>query len=364
MKAENWLLRLCTASAFSIGTGFIFMPSTANACILDSEGTFLDTSCYIGGAANSAIVDTSLDALGNIVDDIVDADVSPAKIAPPGQAAPFGVFASGQLAHTEHDGFRVSNSFDTFDGPHFDVDEFSAAVSVDFNAAKHFGFDNEHGLNLGLFGGYASADVGVDALGFFDGGEATNRSGMFGGYGLYRHGTTYVLVAASAFLGNTDVDRSGTSGSYDTQGYAVTGSVGRIFSLTDRVRLDLRGGLLGVTFTGDAYTDNSDTDFGKSRLSFGAVKFDPGIYADFQLGNGMVISPYARADIQQRFGYSNTASVEGVESEFDDADLSVALSSGFNLKMTQATTLSSEIRGKWSEDSSTISGKLGLKIAF
>ncbi|CAN7731643.1 hypothetical protein [Mesorhizobium sp. LjNodule214] len=39
---------------------------------------------------------------------------------------------------------------------------------------------------------------------------------MFGGYGLYRHGTSYVLVAASAFLGNTDVDRSGTSGSYDT----------------------------------------------------------------------------------------------------------------------------------------------------
>ena len=46
------------------------------------------------------------------------------------------------------------------------------------------------------------------------------------------------------------------------------------------------------------------------------------------------------------------------------ADFSVALSSGFNLKMSALTTFSSEIRGKWSEDSSTISGKLGLKIAF
>ena len=187
---------------------------------------------------------------------------------------------------------------------------------------------------------------------------------MFGGYGLYRHDTSYALVAASAFLGNTDIDHSDTSGSYGTQGYAVTGSVGHIFTLTDRGRFDLRGGLLGVTFTGDGYTDESGTDFGKSHLSFGAIKFEPGIYADYQLGNGMVISPYARADIQQRFGYSNTASVEGEESEFDDADFSVALYSGFNLKMTASTTLSTEIRGKWSADSSTISGKLGVKIAF
>ena len=130
------------------------------------------------------------------------------------------------------------------------------------------------------------------------------------------------------------------------------------------MRFDLRGGLLGVTFTGDGYTTDFGVEYGRSRLSFGAVKFEPGIFADFPLANGMVISPYARADIQQRFGYSNTASVDGVRSEFDDADFSVALSSGFNLKMTQSTTLSSEIRGKWSEDSSTISGKLGLKIAF
>lgn len=354
MNAKSWPLRLCT-SVFSIGAALVFVPSKANACV--SEG--LDTSCYLGGVANGAIVDTSLDALHNIVDEIVEGDVSPAKAAPPAQSSPFGVFASGQLAHTEHDGFTVSSDFGAFVGRSFDVDEFSAAVSVDFNAAKHFGFDHEHGLNLGLFGGYASADVSVDVSGV---GDATNKSGMFGGYGLYRHGTSYALVAASAFLGNTDVSRN--DGSYDTQGYAVTGSIGRIFNLTDRVRFDLRGGLLGVTFTGDAYTSDFGTEYGKSRLSFGAVKFEPGIYADFQLGNGMVISPYARADLQQRFGYSNTASVDGVESEFDDADFSVALSSGFNLKMTQSTTLSSEIRGKWSEDSSTISGKLGLKIAF
>ena len=373
MKAKNWPLCLFAVNALSIGAALTFMPSQANACIVDggSGGAiFLNENCYLGGAANNAIVETALDALLNVVDNAVEADVGLANGAPQGGSTPFGVFASGQWAHTEHDGYTVSGDFGTGLGPDFDVDEFSAAVSLDFNAAKHFGYDSDHGLNIGLFGGYASADldVGPSTGAFFGSGNAENESGMFGAYGLYRRGTTYALLAASAFLGETDVDNTqgafGSSGSYDTEGYAITGSIGRIFNLTDRVRFDLRGGLLGVDFTGDAYTDSDGANQGRSRLSFGAIKFDPGVYADFQLQNGMVISPYARADLQQRFGYSNTASVFGLESEFDDADFSVALSSGFNLKMSASTTLSSEIRGKWSEDSSTISGKLGLKIAF
>ncbi|MER8520560.1 autotransporter domain-containing protein [Mesorhizobium sp. M0644] len=362
---ESFARRLCAAGIFSFAAALILLPSQASACIIDSEGIFLDTNCYLGGATNSVIVDTSLGALGDVVDSVVEADVGLANGVPLAQSTPFGVFASGQLARTEHDGFSISNSLGVLDGPSFRVDEFSAAISVDFNAAKRFGFGSEHGLNLGLFAGYASAKVDSDAFGFIGEGEATNRSGMFGGYGLIRRGTSYALVAASAFLGNTDIERAArTFGSYDTQGYALTGSIGRIFNLTDRVRLDIRGGLLGVIFTGDGYTDSFDTVYGKSRLSFGAVKFEPGVYADFLLGNGMVISPYARLDIQERFGYSNTASADGRESDFDDADFSAALSSGFNLKMSQSIMLSSEIRGKWSQDSSTVSGKLGVKIAF
>ena len=189
---------------------------------------------------------------------------------------------------------------------------------------------------------------------------------MFGGYGLFRQGFNYALVSAIAFIGESDItnDILGTTGDYDTQGYAVTGSLGHIFVLGERLRFDLRGGLLGVTFTGADYTDSGGNQFGESRISFGAVKFEPGIYADYQLDNGMVISPYARADLQQRFGYNNEASIDTVEMEFDDADFSAAMSGGFNLKMTERATLSSEIRGKWSTDSTTLAGKLGLKIAF
>ncbi|WP_292632808.1 autotransporter outer membrane beta-barrel domain-containing protein [Mesorhizobium sp.] len=65
------------------------------------------------------------------------------------------------------------------------------------------------------------------------------------------------------------------TGSYDTKGYAVTASVGHIFELGERTRFDLRGGLLGVSFRGDPYTDSGGNEFGKSRLSFGAIKFEP-----------------------------------------------------------------------------------------
>lgn len=319
-------------------------------------------------AVNASTVETAIDALYGINDDAIESDLGLANGAQRVQISPtFGVFASGQFAHTEHDGFTISGNGLTGAGPGFDANDFSAAISLDFNAAKHFGFDDRYGLNLGVFAGYASTDVGLGAFqGFANIGDADNRSGMFGGYALFRQGVNYALVSASAFLGETDVSNGvlNTTGNYGTEGYAVTGSVGHIFSLTERVRFDLRGGILGVTFNGDDYTDSGGNQFGESRISFGAFKFEPGIYADFALENGMVLSPYARADFQQRFAYKNTTNIDSREINFDDADFSAAVSGGFNLKMTERTTVSGEVRGKFSADSSTMGGKLGLKVAF
>ena len=77
-----------------------------------------------------------------------------------------------------------------------------------------------------------------------------------------------------------------------------------------------------------------------------------------------MISPYARLDLQQRFGYTNYASIDGQRVNFDDADFSAAVMTGFNLKMSDMATLSGEVRGKFSADSATLGGKLGVKIAF
>jgi len=325
----------------------------------------------VATATNNAIdvaaVNNALETLDGITDDAADYGLGLSKGGMIEMAPNFGVFASGQFAKVEHDGFSVSDGALVGNGPSFDAEDFSAAISVDFNAAKHFGFDDRYGLNIGLFGAYTSTDVDLGGFeSFLSVGNASNEAGMFGAYGLFRQGFNYAQVAATAFIGQTDVANEvlNTTGSYDTEGYAVTASAGHIFMLTDRVRFDLRGGVMGVTFEGGNFTDSGGNAFGKTRLSFGAVKFEPGIYADYQLENGMTISPYARADIQQRFSYDNTTTFGGTEFAFDDADFSAALSTGFNMRMSERATLSAEVKGKWSSDSTSAAGKIGLKVGF
>ena len=143
-------------------------------------------------AVDVSTIETALDALYGINRDAIDADLGLANGAGKVKISPtFGVFASGQLAHTEHDGFTISGGGITGDGPGFDADDFSAAISLDFNAAKHFGFDQEYGLNLGLFAGYASTDVGLDSfLGFDAVGDANNRAACSEATGSSARSTT------------------------------------------------------------------------------------------------------------------------------------------------------------------------------
>ena len=131
---------------------------------------------------------------------------------------------------------------------------------------------------------------------------------MFGGYGLFRSGFNYALVAATAFLGETDLSNGilNTNGSYDTEGYAVTGSVGHIFMLTERCVSICAADCLASSSTATTMPTAKAT-VRRTKISFGAIKFEPGLYMDRQLDNGMVFSPYARAELQQRFGYDNTS---------------------------------------------------------
>ncbi|BCH25443.1 outer membrane autotransporter barrel domain protein [Mesorhizobium sp. L-8-3] len=322
----------------------------------------------VDAAVNSQTVETMKDAFFDITGDAIEYGLG-LDGGTTGAAAPiFGVFASGQFARVNHDGFTISNGATSIQGPSFDSDDFSAAISLDFNAARHFAFDQEYGLNLGLFAGYTSTDLALGSFGGFPSvGSGRNESGMAGTYGLFRKEQNYLLVSGMVLFGGTDVSNgvlNGASGEYDTIGYAVTASAGHIFNLTERARFDLRGGVLGISFTGDAYTDSLGVEHGESKVSFGAVKFDPGVYADYRMENGMIFSPYLRADLQQRFAYNNEASAGGVGFFFDDSDFSAALSGGFNLKISQSSTVSGEVRGKLSSDSSTIAGKIGLKVAF
>ncbi|EHK53157.1 outer membrane autotransporter barrel domain protein [Mesorhizobium alhagi CCNWXJ12-2] len=343
------------------GPGGLFLLASPNDEVVGAVAA-------VDAAAAAQTVNTFLDAVFDITGDAAEYGLGLAGGAPVAAAPTFGIFASGQFAQVDHDGFTISSGAANIAGPSFSSEDFSAALSLDFNAAKHFGFDAEYGLNIGVFGGYTSTDVGMGSFGGFNfTGEAQNESGMAGAYVLFRREVNYVLVSGTALFGNTDVQNGilgGAAGEYDTVGYAVTASAGRIFALSDRMRFDLRGGILGVSFTGDSYTDNLGVAHGETEVSFGALKFEPGVYGDFQWQNGMVFSPYLRGELQQRFAYENTAIADGRSFEFDDSDFSAAVMAGFNLKVMQSATVSAEVRGKASSDSTTLAGKVGLKVAF
>ena len=316
-------------------------------------------------AIDTELLNTALEALRGITNRAAEFGLGLSTGSAPIQASSnFGVFASGQWAHVNHDGFRVSN---TWQGPDFVANDFSAAASLDFNAARHFQMDQRYGLNIGVFGGYTSTNVGYGPFASFPSvGSAKNKAGMAGLYSLFRWDRNYVLVSGTTFVGKTDINNDvlNSTGSYDTVGYAGTASIGHIFALSDRTNLDLRGGMVGATFSGDPFIDSSGNAYGRSHVSFGAIKFDPGIYGTYKLDNGMVFSPYARADLQQRFGYRNEASISGIGFDFKDANFSAGLSAGFNLKVSRASTLSAEIRGKASSDSRMLAGKIGFKVSF
>ncbi len=319
-------------------------------------------------AIDSQPIETVTSAIEQITDDALAFALDFPKGSGRSDAAPgFGVYASGQFAAVSHDGFTVSDGTNSLQGPPFTAHDFSLAGSVELDLAKYYGFDQTYGLNVGLFGGYASSDVTMDSIqGLGSIGNADNKSGMIGTYGLFRTGMSYGLVSATTFIGQTDINNDilDSTGNYDTIGYALTGSVGHIFPLGDKWKFDLRGGALWASFEGDAFTDSQGNEFGKSKVSFGALKFEPGFYGDFALDNGMAISPYARLELQQRIGYSNTASIAGMDFEFDDADFSVALSSGLNLQLSKTTTLSGELKTKFSSDSQSLAGKIGIKAKF
>src|SRR5262249_6997958 len=118
-----------------------------------------------------------------------------------------------------------------------------------------------------------------------------------------------------AFLGSTDLTNgllASAEGDYGTQGYAVAASFGHIYVIGEKTRFDLRGGIFGAWFDGEDYVDTAGNQLGGSHISFGALKFEPGVYADYALENGMIFSPYLRAELQQRFGYENTADISGL----------------------------------------------------
>ena len=195
------------------------------------------------------------------------------------------------------------------------------------------------------------------------GSDGENQSGMLGGYLVFGKGQNYGLASLTGFWGSTDVTNDDLE--LDRQLRHQ-----RLRRHPDRrppdpperaLHLDLRGSVGYLSFTGDAFTDSQGFQYGELEVSFGYVKFQPGINATIPVGDQM-IRPYLRAEFAERINYQNSSSFQGETFPFEDNDFSAAAMIGTDYALKDNLTLSGEVAGYTSGDFNAVTAKIGLKF--
>lgn len=355
-------------NTYALGTGSsggIYLITTQN---MDAVGQGVAPKVAIDSRPPSVISREVSNLTGDAIDDLMgNADY---ENRPGTQLTPlFGIFASATAGRFDHDGFDVDSATGTIAGPEFSSSEFSALVSLEYDISKGFDLSGPVHAKAGIFAGYGESQVDIGgssyltSLGFGNAGDGRNQSGVIGGYGLASYGTNYALLAGTGFFGTTSVNNDvlNSTGDYNTSGYAVSGSVGRIFPFAEKYRFDMRASALWTEFYGDSFTDSADNNFGDSKVAFGAVKFQPGVYTSFTLED-ITLTPFVRGEIATRFGYENEAVIQGTKFTFDDDDFSASLAVGSTAAVSERLSLKFEAASKFSEDSTSFTGKFGLKF--
>ncbi len=290
----------------------------------------------------------------------------------PAANSDFGVFSDARLSHTEHDGYRVTVKdpalgpvADSFT-PDFQSDQFSVIGSLQGDVSHNFGF-KETVVRLGVFGGYASNKVNIDAdpANLAPKTSSFNQSGVGGLYVLMAQGPYYGLLTASGIIGNTSVDDYDTqlnqrfTGDYDTFGAVVNGTAGRTFQLDPRLALDIRAALSLAGFKGDEYVNSLGNRVDEVAHLTLAGNISAGLIGNLDAG-GMVLRPYMRAGVTHRLYDENRADETVLFKSNDDTSLTGNI--GLYVAVSQSVELNAEVSGTVSEDANTIAGKLAVKV--
>lgn len=323
----------------------------------------------------AATVNNQLDSTSGVGADVLDGGKIQA-ISPT-----FGVFASGRLAHSWHDGFETTSvnanggvsTGRTADYQSRDLSFFGAAQ---LDVTKLQGISG-YGLKVGAFTGFARTmiDMGTsDELllsGILDAGEADNTSYVLGGFTLLTYQNFYALSILSGSWGSTDVDNGAvfSTGEYDTRGIVYGGLVGAVWPLQQGdqsvfgqyIGLDTRVGVSSAHNEGDAFTDSTGNVIGKSEVDLSKVTISAKLFTTFAYNGGLYV-PYVQGGYEHRFEYDNTVTSNGVLVAFDDSDANFYGLTGITTKIADGVEFNGNLRGDFNEDQQILSGQLGLKF--
>ncbi|MEM8662655.1 MAG: hypothetical protein AAGF49_00865 [Pseudomonadota bacterium] len=378
-EREAILAAIETFDVEAIGETYNPMRDLALVAAGDNRVNIVDVQREtVAQSPNVSNAATAIQAGENVQDvnsDMIDAAAGFGPARAGTQISPtFGVFSSGTFGRQYHDGYRVSGDGANTVSPGFAGNSYSLIGTAELDASQQFDLE-DIGLRFSVFGGYTQnyvqLDRTADGINFTNfTGTGFNESGLFGASMLISKivgegNLNYGLVSAAGLLGRTKITNADTGGrgDYGTQGVILSTKVGRNIAVSDNVRLDVRFGGAYAYYHGDRFTDNLNTSYGSSRVSYGQLSFEPGVSTAFLLGN-TVISPSARLLFIQRIGNENSASVNGTSFDFEDADFTLGGQFAATFDITDRLAAGAAVEGRVSEDARSLLGKLSLTYQF
>jgi hypothetical protein len=305
-----------------------------------------------------------------------------------------GIYADGGVSSTHNSGYSVSDSAGTIAAgslaPGFHDFRSGGGISALVDGSRFFGFSGDQSLIFGLNLDFTNSqmDFGTSALtpGVANAAAINRDTYTVSGSARYTSGLFYLSGVAAFDWSHADITNnldSGT-GNTDGHGYAVRGSVGRVFPLFNTtgvnpamptkappaprsggyaVFLDVSGNL-GYRNEMDAgFTDTTGFAFGTEQYSY----TDLGAKAKLVVvipTSGYAWMPYFGVTIDQQLGFSHTLDVVTTADTFNFGQSNTywGLQAGVNLLNVGSATLGARAFYQASADTNTIGGSVFFKI--
>lgn len=261
----------------------------------------------------------------------------------------------GEIRSGHNDGATSSDGLVWVRGHYSDTDvdakggfDFSQRTNgVLFGAGGVIAGEGRSRLMIGGFGGYATADAGVDAI-IFGAGSTSSvdaESWSFGAYASFyeagRAGTgLYVDTVIKADFIDFDMGVGGR-GSTSSDGDAVTGSaeIGYGFALGGGFVVQPQAQISYTDLTVSSFSDAYalDVSYGRSESLIGRLGVQ--LQANYPQPGGGIISPYALFNVYSEFEGNNRSDINGVEFASDIGGTWYSAGGGINAQLAGSVSL-------------------------
>lgn len=293
------------------------------------------------GELTDQILGDAIHGLGILVVNIED------DTGADGETAGSSALPTGRLKWLNHDGYKSSGGQPFATGA-FHSTEMSAVAAGSLGKLQGIWGGQ---LTLNFFAGYDNVATKVSAGAAWPtqlhGGNAVNRSFLFGGSGLYVNNASYAMVTLAGSEGQTDQSVDGVEVSYGVRGVAGSLVAGHVFDLTKiesadhraaPVQLDLRLGAGYQESHGDRYVDPVNGHQFHANLDNWTASASATLFSPFPLDNGATFRPFLKGEVRQQLSYNNKLSEEwdfltdtiSRELKFTQSDTSVLGEIGFD----------------------------------